>query len=89
MWGGGGGGGGQFAQAFKEAHNENMRKKEEEERIRSRREAFIKQMAERDRQVGRRGGAGLLCLAAWLSACVCVPTRVREHGGGALLLLVC
>jgi len=44
----------QFAQAFKEAYNENVRKKEEEERIRSRREAFIKQMAERDRQVEAR-----------------------------------
>ena len=36
----------QFAQSFKEAHNENIRKREEEERVKKRRDAFLKQMEE-------------------------------------------
>ena len=52
----------QFATAFKEACNENERKREEEERIAARRAAFIKQMADRDAAVearkAKRLGAG-------------------------------
>jgi len=44
----------QFTQAFKEALNENVRKKEEEDRIRARREAFLAQNQERDKQVEAR-----------------------------------
>jgi hypothetical protein len=44
----------QFTQAFKEAYNENNRKREEEERVRARREAFLAQNVERDKQVEAR-----------------------------------
>ena len=44
----------QFAQSFKEAHNENVRKKEEEERVRARREQFLKQMQENERLAEQR-----------------------------------
>ena len=44
----------QFTQAFKEAHNENNRKREEEERVRTRREAFLAQNMERDRLIEAR-----------------------------------
>ncbi len=44
----------QFTQAFKEAYNENNRKREEEERVKARREAFLAQNVERDKQVEAR-----------------------------------
>jgi UDP-N-acetylglucosamine pyrophosphorylase len=44
----------QFTHAFKEALNENTRKREEEKRIRARREAFLAQNLERDKMIEAR-----------------------------------
>mmetsp|Transcript_5776 Transcript_5776/g.9162 ORF Transcript_5776/g.9162 Transcript_5776/m.9162 type:complete len:315 (+) Transcript_5776:679-1623(+) len=49
----------QFAQAFKAANTENTNKREEEERIRKRREDFLKQMQDKEKKAEARRAAKL------------------------------
>jgi len=86
----------QFAQAFKEASNENDRKREEEERIASRRAAFIKQvltvcirMSGNRRECVCRGCVERVCRESVVRECVesvspsssrCACTLLTNHG---------